>query len=229
MIEFLKTLQESALLVPISTVSTGCLAFIAVFVNHYFVSKNLNKQLDIQVKQVQLQLSTELHKAAQKEKRDKLEQMHDLLHQYHSDLGEFSEEYRRITSKSLSSSDKFLEELDSLQRVLFTLRKSRSKAEVLASAYSDLIQDEFEQIRLLEVQILNHLSLLASLENLVLEAQCETEKKQTRELIMPRLSSGYKHYDETESSIFSSIQQIEGLIVKEIKESRKVENAILAL
>ncbi|KHT40050.1 hypothetical protein [Vibrio sinaloensis] len=228
MIETLKALQEAALLVPISTVTTGALAFLAVFINNFFIRRNLNKQLKVQVTQAQIQLSVDLQKATQKEKRDKLEQLHDLLHQYHSELGDFASDYRHSAFDNLSSSSDYLEKIKNHQRMFYAMRKPRSKAEVLASSYSDLIQDEFEQIRKFEEQVSDHLSMLFNLETLVLEAPSESEEKRVRAHHTPRLLESYKLFDKAESGIFLVIQQIEELIVREIKESRGFENKLVA-
>ncbi|ELH7812884.1 hypothetical protein [Vibrio harveyi] len=223
MTSFLVLLQEQGLLTPISTMTTGALAFLAVFINNVFLRTNLNKQLKAQAIENQKQRAEKAHLLGIKEKKDKLEEVSEHLHQYLIEFEECNSISNNLSSNWETPSKVLLQNLKDLREKFTVSQLHLSKAELIALAYSDSINDTFERIRSQEAAINEHIELLINYELIMGDRKPneDTEIENIeKHLWVEKLLSSHTSNSKAYREIRSMTRDINRAIVEEIKATK---------
>lgn len=218
MLETLITLQEKSLLSPMTNMATGLLAIIAVIINNAVLSRNLRRQLKAQSEENERKLLADAKLSATKEKRAKLEQILVYLHDYIEEMEKCFYLSRQLSAIDESNGKSLIPKAQELKERFNSGDRRLSKARILASSYSDLLDDKFSAIKQLSIPAQALFDLLCH--------YCFGQSDEYEYRVKIHTDKILSHLVEanfTESTIKETAHSLEDLLIEEIKSLIKHE------
>ncbi|MCC4863300.1 hypothetical protein AB4166_10270 [Vibrio splendidus] len=222
MLDLLKVLQENQLLTPLSTMFTGLIAVIAVLINNLYLRRNLTRQIEAQSKDSDKKIVNERWIIAREEKQLKLEVLYENLQMYLDILNDSHKNSMHIAWRETGSYTMKYNDLSTTRDSYVKGQSYRRKALILGYSYSDSkeLSTSLDELKLLDEQIKQSFNKLTNsfVEAELVGAELHDVKKVTNQNSEDLLNLTVR--------IKNNIEKIEGLVTKEIRESRSPSSIV---
>lgn len=212
MLDILVLLQQKSVLTPIVTLATGSIAILSVLINNAVVSRNLTRQLRAQSRENEKKILAEAKISTIKEKRNKLEQLFIHLHDYIEEMELCFRLAGELAVINELNGQALIPKARELKDRFNRGNRELSKARILASAYSTMLDDPFTTIKTQCVPAQDLFALLCAYSFGQAEG-LEYKRTINRQKIIELLQKA----NLTESEIKESVYAIEDSIILEIK------------
>ncbi|EJV0279301.1 hypothetical protein N5212_004744 [Vibrio parahaemolyticus] len=196
------------LFAPLATFLTAVLAFMAIFINQYYLGKRLEKEIDsrdkLQEKELRLKQKQELMKA----KLDRLEELFTNIQKYKSSLLYYLEYQPIDMFEEIIDQDELVKHYSDFEDLVVQLKSHRLRADLIAKMYTPQFSENLREFELSEVGVLGAIK----------DAKHAVSENDRYREVFPVIAE----VPESVKLLADTIDRIEQEIVKEAAISRQV-------